>query len=84
MFATDKACVPDHANLQIKDSVNPGLVEAPQGIGELGSIPAAAGSELLLLNTKAGHVTVTYQQWHESFSCLGFLNPCFSIIKSEP
>lgn len=35
------------------------------------------GSELLPLNTKAGHVTVTYQQWQES-SCLGFLRPCFS------
>lgn len=77
MFAKDKACAPDHVNLQIKDSANPCLVEAPQGIGELGSIPAV-GSELLLLNTKAGHVTVTYQQWHKSFSCLGFLRPCFS------
>lgn len=63
--------------------LNPCLVEAPQGIGELGSIPAA-GSELLLLNTKAGHVTVTYQQWHKSFSRPGFLRPCFSIIKSQP
>lgn len=77
MFGKDKACVPDHVNLQIKDSVHPGLVEAPQGIAKLGSIPVP-GSELLLLNTKAGHVTVTYQQWHESFSFLGFLRPCFS------
>lgn len=51
MFAKDKACVPNHVNLQIKVSVNPCLVETPQGIGELGSNPAA-GSELLLLNTK--------------------------------
>lgn len=34
MFAKDKAYIPpDHVNLQIKASVNPGLVEAPQGIG---------------------------------------------------
>lgn len=51
MFAKDKAYGPDHVNLQIRDSVNPCLVEAPQGIGELGSIPVA-GSELLPLNTK--------------------------------
>lgn len=35
MFAKDKACVPDHVNLLIKDSVNLCLVEAPQGIAEL-------------------------------------------------
>jgi hypothetical protein len=67
MFAKDKARVPDHVNLQIKDSLNPCLAEAPQGIAKLGSIPGL-GSELLLQNTKAGHVTVTYQQWQGPFS----------------
>lgn len=56
--------------------LHPRLVDAPPGIEDLGSIPGWS-SELLLLNTKAGHVTVTYQQWQE-FSSLGFLRPCFS------
>lgn len=75
MFAKDKAYGPDHVNLQIRDYVNPSLVEAPQGIGELGSIPVA-GSELLLLNTKL--VTcLSPTAVAQSFSCLGFLRPCF-------
>lgn len=66
----------DRVNLQIKGCMSLCLVDSPPGKGELGSIPGW-GSELLPLNTKAGHVTVTYQQWQES-SCLGFLRPCFS------